>query len=365
MTILDDIYEPMCRGPHLDPNVDRDEEYERLLHDSEYEEWHEAHQDEHAREVIRKTYTKLDQRIRLPLDLLLTCRTSIFKELYMKNILQYLFDETNDSLKAQRENQSTKSAASPFFRYKQMDAGQSTTVRFLPAGPGLAPGLNFLVEKRIVRLRFADPNDEKNEISLSFRPMYVKTADDPVMSQVQAIYKEADAEEKVGHDARAKQLRSTASRHWVKPEFFAQGFVVRPGMKEDNIPENPIRIFELSKQLVNKIRTAINSDDPDTMLAGSPEHGTKGTPFIIKKTMTGDGKWPSYTESGFGNKPSALSEDQKAAIVKYNLFNLTEFLPKIPDEDEYELLAEIMAQSLAGDRLWKPEWEARLKVSTI
>ena len=136
-------------------------------------------------------------------------------------------------------------------------------------------------------------------------------------------------------------------------------------MKEDNIPENPIRIFELSKQLVNKIRTAINSDDPDTMLAGSPEHGTKGTPFIIKKTMTGDGKWPSYTESGFGNKPSALSEDQKAAIVKYNLFNLTEFLPKIPDEDEYELLAEIMEQSLAGDRLWKPEWEARLKVSTI
>jgi len=283
----------------------------------------------------------------------------------MENVLQYLFDETTDSLKVQRESQSTTSAASPFFRYKQMDAGQSTTVRFLPAAPCLAPGLNFLVEKRIVRLRFADPNNEKNEISLSFRPMDVKTADDPVMSQVQALYKEADAEEKAGHDARAKQLRSTASRHWVKPEFFAQGFVVRPGVKEDNIPENPIRIFELNKQLVNKIRNAINSDDPDTMLEGSPEHGTKGTPFIIKKTMTGDGKWPSYTESGFGNKASALTEEHRAAILKYNLFNLTEFLPKIPDEDEYELLAEIMAQSLAGDYLWNPEWESRLKVSTV
>jgi hypothetical protein len=284
--------------------------------------------------------------------------------------LAYLFSiDSKASLGKLRESINTKTTASPFYKYQRMDFGSSSTVRFLPRSTdvittGERPP--FWLHKRVLRLEFANPQTDGGTVTLMIPmlSMYTgcQTKDDPILSLVSEVYDEADAEAKAGHTERAEQLRAVANRHWVKAkgEALAQGFVIRPGFIEDNVPENPVRVFELKPQIMNKIIAAINEEDPDRMLDGSPEGGRSGTNFIIKRTKSGDGKWPSYAESGFVNKSSPLTEHHLAAIRTLGLFDLAAFLPTQPTAAEYEMLATIVRQSIAGDRSWNPEWEAHL-----
>jgi hypothetical protein len=188
------------------------------------------------------------------------------------------------------------------------------------------------------------------------------TKDDSVLAHALKLYNEADDEQKRGNTTRSEQLRQTANRHWVKArgEALAQGLVIRPGIVEENRPENPIRLFDLKSQIMAKIMSALDVTDPDLMLEGNPNDGKFGGNFSIKKTKSGDGRWPSYADSCFANKSSSLSEDHLGAICTHGLFDLASFLPTQPTAAEYEVLSEIVAQSVAGNRKWNPEWEAGL-----
>jgi hypothetical protein len=248
-----------------------------------------------------------------------------------------------------------------------MDFGASTTLRFLPRSNQVIAGVRppFWIHKRVLRLDFANPTDLQKRVSISIPclSMYdpkVKTKDDPILVHAQQLYEAADAAQKKGHDERSKQLRETANRHWVKAkgEALAQGFVIRPGVLEQNIPENPVRLFDLKTQIMNTIHSALDEEHPDEMLAGSPDHGMDGTNFIIKKTRSGE--WPSYKESCFAKKSTTLTDEHLAALRQYGLFDLTSYLPDRPTADEYVVLSEIVAQSVAGNRVWNPDWEQHL-----
>jgi hypothetical protein len=283
------------------------------------------------------------------------------------SILDVMFDDSaaQAGLKDMRDNAKGSSLSNVFYRYQNMDFGASTTVRYLPhSGQKLTGDKfdDFWLPKKVIRIRFTNPVKEGSEVSLTIpvMQMYIggKTENDSILSQVKELYEQAKSEENKGREESAKKIRANASYHWMRGEALAQGFVVRPGFIEQNIPENPIRIFDLKKQIMNVMKAKVNDENPDTMLESWPVHGKSGYNFIIKKTKTADGQYPSYERSEFSPRPSPLDATQIEALKTYDLFTLESFLPSRPTDDEYKLLTEIVKQSIQGDRVWNPDWES-------
>lgn len=289
----------------------------------------------------------------------------------MSSFLDFMLDDDTASgalSKLQESMKSRSSGGNVFYRYKNLDYNATSTIRFLPASSEIAENdvkPDFWLDRKVIRLRFNDPMVEGGIVILPIPVMQMykrgKTEDDIILRQVTPIYDEADKLKKAGREEEAKQVRAKASYHWHRGETIAQCFVVRSGFIEQDPPENPIRIVELNKQLMNVIKSALHSDDPEEKLEFWPCHGKKGTNFVIKKTKSGD--WPKYDAgSGFSRSgPTPWTTAQIEAIQQYGMFDLTNFLPARPSEDEYKMLAQIVERSIAGVRMWEPDWEAHLE----
>lgn len=286
----------------------------------------------------------------------------------MNDFLDYMMsdDTATGNLKTLQESTKNRGGSNNlFFRYKRMPDGGTSTIRLLPISQDVAEleaRPKFWLPKKVIRLRFENPLQEGSEVVLAIPvlQMFVggKTEDDIILKQVKALYDEADSLAKKGEEDRAKEIRTTASAHWTRGECLAQGFVTRTGLQEDNQPENPVRLFELNKQIMNIIQAAVNSEDPETRLEFWPVHGKKGSNFVIKKTKSGE--WPSYTSSCFSRQTSPWTDEMKAAVGTHGLWNLNDFLPARPGNDEYAMLADIVKMSIAGNRVWDPDYEAHL-----
>lgn len=290
----------------------------------------------------------------------------------MSSFIDYMMDEgtAETSMKAMQEGMSSRGrSANCFYYYRKLDHNASSVVRFLPISAEVAESdevrKRFTIAKKVIRLRFDNPElaESKVVVQIPVMQMYKggKTEDDLILRQVKALYDESDKLAKAGQDERAKAVRDKASYHWTRGEHLAQGFVVRSGFSEGETPENPIRVFELNKQIMNRINAVCDPKaDPDMALRYWPVHGKLGTNFVIKKTRSGE--WPSYNDSSFSTTgPTPWTEDMKAAILQHGLWNLESFLPERPDEDEYRHLAYIVEQSIAGETTWNPDWEADLR----
>ncbi len=258
-----------------------------------------------------------------------------------------------------------------FYRYKSMPYGASCTIRFLPASSEVADNdvqPDFWTPKKVVRLRFDNPEQDGSEVVLAIPAMQMytgcKTEHDLVLKQPKALFVEAEKLRKQGKEEEAKQVQAKGSYHWTRGECIAQAFVIRSGFIENDPPENPIRLVELGKQVMNVINATINSDDPDVKLEYWPCHGKKGTNFVIKKTQSGE--YPKYDAgSCFSRQISEWTQEQKAAFEKYGLWRLEDFLPPQPTDAEYEMLAEIVRLSIAGERVWNPDWESHLETVKV
>jgi hypothetical protein len=282
-------------------------------------------------------------------------------------------DTAEAAMKTMQEGMATRGRSNNlFYYYRKLDYNQSSVVRFLPISTEVALSdevkKRFTLPKKVIRLRFDDPQAAESKIVLTIPVMQMytggKTENDAVLKQVKALYDESDRLKKAGKDEQAKTVRENASYHWMRGEHLAQGFVVRSGFQEADPPENPIRIFELNKQIMNKINAKCDPNaDPDLRLRYWPVHGKLGTNFVIKKTHSGE--WPSYHESDFSNQTTPWTDPMKAAIDEHGLWQLESFLPERPADDEYEMLAEIVRQSITGVRTWDPDWEAHLKPSRL
>lgn len=286
--------------------------------------------------------------------------------------LDYLMDDESATGAMKDLQNSLKGGGSNnvWYRYRNvLSTGQSCTLRFLPASEENASG-PFWLPKKIIRLKFADPVNVGQDVNLNIpvMQMYVggKTSDDLILGQVTRLYEEADALDKNGETEKAKQVRAKASYHYIKGESIAQGFVISGPPEKETPPENPIRVFELNKTIVKLITAKLETENPDLKLDFWPCHGRKGYNFIIHKGLTGDGKYAAYNEgTGFSSKTSPLSDDHIAAIEKHGLWNLSTFLPPRPADDEYALLAEIVEQSIAGNRVWDSDWETGFKTVKV
>lgn len=283
--------------------------------------------------------------------------------------------------KARQKNNNQDPAIFPFWN---MEFGHTSVVRFLPFEDEVSGG--FWTERKLVPMEFTDPENPDNTLKLSAPSLEMYTTEErcPLLDMIRALYKEAKELKDNGEEKQAEIVGKIASTHWVNATFYYQGFVVKPGISEENPPENPIRIFPIMKKLHKNIYNAImdeeepfdrlpcgnfTMDDIQAFVDGDLDDDQAekfldklmGYNYRLKKTKQGD--WPEWTNSSFmRTEPSSLDEDQLSAIAEHGLHDLREKLPTRPTEEQYEVMREMMQVSIdrafgRDEGLWNPEWE--------
>jgi hypothetical protein len=225
-------------------------------------------------------------------------------------------------------------AVYPFWN---LDEGSSSLIRFLPdENPD---NTFFWVERQMIRLPFAgikggDPKPVTVQVPCV--EMYGRK-DCPVLNQVRPWFKDPS-------------LEDMGRKYWKKRSYIFQGFVVEDGLKEDNQPENPIRRFIIGPQIFNIIKAALMDPDMEEV----PTHYENGTDFRLVKTSKG--QYADYSTSKWSRKERALDSAELAAIDEHGLANLNDFLPKEPNEQELQAIAEMFEASVDGEPYDGERW---------
>jgi hypothetical protein len=135
-----------------------------------------------------------------------------------------------------------------------------------------------------------------------------------------------------------------ARQYYKKRSFLYQGFVVSTALEEEELPENPIRRFNIYTSIHNKIKSFVT----DTDFEDSPTDYLLGRDFKIKKDKAVGATWPDYGGSSWGMKVRALNEEENIAIQQHGLFNLSDFIGVKPDADGVAMIKAMFEDSFAG-----------------
>jgi len=215
----------------------------------------------------------------------------------------------------------------PFWNLKE---GEQSTVRFLPDGDKSADF--FWKERLMIKLPFAGIKGETDsrpvQVQIPCMEMYGESC--AILNEVRGWFKDPT-------------LEDMGRKYWKKRSYIFQGFVTENGLKEDSLPENPIRRFIIGPQIFQLIKSALLDPDMEEL----PTDYTAGVDFRIVKTSKGG--YADYSTSNWARRERPLSEDEKAAVEKHGLFNLNDFLPKKPSEVEVKVMQEMFQSSVDGE----------------
>lgn len=244
-------------------------------------------------------------------------------------------------LKEQRANTDNKGSGAVdkrYFRFYEAKPGQTSTLRFIDDHPD-AKNSFFWEEKQMFRWKFPDPDKpgEMMNVTMPCRNMYVPRT----CSISQAISKVYDT-------------NPAAKGMWVNKSYLFEGFVRKTDLEETDIPENPLRLFDMSKNIYGLIYNAITDEGDETALPTWPTNEKGGLNFIVSTTSQGEHN--NYSTSKFSSKTTDLTDDELAAIAQYGRYNLKTLLPAQPSDDAFEVQALIGQALLAGDP-WNKDWE--------
>ena len=295
---------------------------------------------------------------------------------------------------AQTARQKSYETDGAVFTHWKIPVNASCTIRFIPFEDSRSQG--FWVERKMIPVSFLDPEDDSKLIryQIPCLEMYEPqgTVWCPALQPVRDLYSEAKELKNSGNTVDAKRINSIASAHWLKFTAYYQGFVNKPGYEEESTPENPIRIFPMSKQIHKVIYFSLfeNEADPfDSLPTGEytmddvklamnmpddyPEADFEallakfmGRDFIIQHTRSSDGdrefdKWDGSNTTWSRNE-APLTEEQLTALDQYGMHDLTKRLPERPSEAQYEVMVDMVQTSIGRlqgtcDGYWNKEWE--------
>ena len=122
-----------------------------------------------------------------------------------------------------------------------------------------------------------------------------------------------------------------------------QGFV-RENPIADDRSDNAIRRFIMGPQIFNVIKSALM--DPE--LEELPTDYQRGLDFRISKTQKGG--YADYSTSKWARKETALTAEEAGSIESQGLYNLNDFLPKRPGEEELRVIKEMFEASVNGEQ---------------
>ena len=218
-----------------------------------------------------------------------------------------------------------------------MPEGSSANLRFLPDGN--SKNTFFWVERAMIRLPFNGIKGESESKMTYVQVPCVEMWGDacPVLAEVRGWFKD-------------KALEEMGRKYWKKRSYIFQGFVVEDPIKEDKIPENPIRRFIIGPQIYQLIRGALMDPELDEL----PTDYLKGLDFRIAKTSKGG--FADYSTSKWSRRERALSDQEKAAIEAHGLFDLSSFLPKKPSDVELKVMKEMFEASVDGEAYDMDRW---------
>lgn len=209
--------------------------------------------------------------------------------------------------------------------------GSTAVLRFLPDGD--TSNDFFWVERLIIKLPFpgikGDSSSRATEVQVPCMDMW-KAGSCPINAEIRPWWKGG------------KDLEDLARKYWRKKSFLFQGFVRQNPNAEDaaNAPENPIRRFVINPSVFDRIKTVFM----DQEVENSPVEYDKGLDFrLVKGTK---GQYADYGQSAWARRESALTEEELAAIEKHGLFNLSQFLPKKPDDDHLKAIMDLFHDSV-------------------
>jgi len=220
--------------------------------------------------------------------------------------------------------------------------GSTARVRFLPDAD--TKNSFFWVERAMIKLPFAGIKGQADskpvEVQVPCVEMYGAAC--PILAEVRTWFKDPNLEE-------------MGRKYWKKRSYLFQGFVRENALPDDKTPENPIRRFVISPQIFNLIKNALLDPEMENL----PTDYAGGLDFSIKKTSKGG--YADYSTSTWARKETALTESEAAAIESFGLHNLSDFLPKQPNETELKVIKEMFEASVDGQPYDPDRWSAYYK----
>ena len=224
--------------------------------------------------------------------------------------------------------------------------GSTARVRFLPDAN--AKNDFFWVAREMIKLPFAGIKGQSDSkpviVQVPCVEMYGDGSSCPILAEVRTWFKDPSLEE-------------MGRKYWKKKSYIFQGFVRDNPLSDDKTPDNPIRRFIISPQIFNLIKNALM--DPD--MENIPTDYVSGLDFSIKKTSKGG--YADYSTSTWARKETALTSEEQAAIDAHGLFNLADFLPKMPGEVELKVMKEMFEASVDGQAYDPDKWSQYFKPS--
>ena len=215
----------------------------------------------------------------------------------------------------------------PFWNIKE---GESATMRFLPDGDDA--NTFFWKERLMIKLPFAGVKGQTDsrpvQVQVPCMEMYGEAC--PVLQEVRPWFKDPS-------------LEDMGRKYWKKRSYVFQGFVTENPLAEDSTPENPIRRFIIGPQIFQIIKAALMDPDMEEL----PTDYTAGVDFRLNKTTKGG--YADYSTSTWARRERPLSDAEMNAVNTHGLFNMSDFLPKKPDEVAVKVIKEMFEASVDGE----------------
>jgi hypothetical protein len=235
--------------------------------------------------------------------------------------------------------QSTGGGDNAIYPHWNMQEGKEAVVRFLPDGN---PNNTFFwVERAMIKLPFAGIKGETDSRAVQVQVPCVEMYNDgtacPILTEVRGWFKD-------------KSLEEMGRKYWKKRSYIFQGFVVEDPLKEDKLPDNPIRRFIIGPQIYAIIRSALMDPELDEL----PTDYLKGLDFRIAKTSKGG--FADYSTSKWSRRERSLTDVETAAVESHGLFDLSGFLPKKPTDVELKVMKEMFEASVDGEAYDMERW---------
>lgn len=245
--------------------------------------------------------------------------------------------EIREKLLAQERKQQFSGGDNAIYPHWNTPENETSVIRFLPDGD---PDNDFFwIERQMINLAFSGVKGQAESKPVTVKVPCIEMWGNqkcPIHEEIRPWFKDPSMED-------------IARKYWKKRSNLYQGFVVNSAFTEDELPENPIRRFVISNQIHGIIKAALMDPEFGEEL---PTDYDKGVDFRVSKTKKG--QYADYSSSNWSRKERSLNQEERDAIEEHGLFELKNFLPKKPTEEDLNIIFQMFESSLDGE-LYDPE----------
>jgi hypothetical protein len=233
---------------------------------------------------------------------------------------------------------------SSHFPFRDIPTGGNVRIRLLQDGDTENPW--FWREKAVIKLPFPGVKgvDETKEVLVNVPCVTMFGEKCPILAETSPWWK---------GDADAIDL---ARKYKAHKTYIYQGVIIEGGAGEVELPENPVRIFTLYPSVHTLIKNVLL--DPE-MANCDVLSQTDGTDFIIRKTKAGE--YADYSTSAWARRSTSLTEAQLDAIKKHGLYDLSKYIPEVPNAEARDVIFDMFKASLDGELYDPTKWAAYFK----